>query len=281
MNDLSPEARALIAQALADDAGPSVDQQARVHRAVSRGAALAASIALTPAAAAGGASAAAGAGSAAAAGAASGSGVLASIGLAKVVSWVGVGFVGGALALGTTTVVQRADPAGPANPADPAGPRGRASLRVAAPAPSSTPFPEPPSFSDEASDPKPEAGRPRLSQAATTSSGKSTALAPRPSAAPLLGSPDARLERELALMVRVQDRLKAGDAPSALALLSEHRAQFGTGPLADEMLAAEVLARCQMGDVEQAARLGAVFLARAPGSPLAARVRNSCAGMGR
>ncbi|MEO7109908.1 MAG: hypothetical protein ABI183_05680, partial [Polyangiaceae bacterium] len=82
---------------------------------------------------------------------------------------------------------------------------------------------------------------------------------------------------ELELINRAQQALQAEDANEALALLNEHARRFPNGALAEERDAARVLALCGAGRQEDAATAGAAFLSAHPDSPLATRVRSSCA----
>jgi len=91
-----------------------------------------------------------------------------------------------------------------------------------------------------------------------------------------------RLERELRLLAAVQARLRQGQGESALALLDQQRDSSDTSQqLIEERLAAEVFAACAAGKRDRAKLAAKRFLALAPGSPLAFRVRSSCGGADR
>jgi RNA polymerase sigma-70 factor (ECF subfamily) len=71
--------------------------------------------------------------------------------------------------------------------------------------------------------------------------------------------------------------LHAGDAARALALFDQHARTYPNGLLSEERAAERVLALCDLGRHAEA-RLGAgEFLRQYPRSPLAARLRESCA----
>ncbi|MEO8875537.1 MAG: hypothetical protein ABI461_08120 [Polyangiaceae bacterium] len=82
---------------------------------------------------------------------------------------------------------------------------------------------------------------------------------------------------EVELIQHAQQALAANDASTALALLNEHARRFPNGALAEERDAARVLALCGAGRQADASAMGAAFLNRYPTSPLASRVRSSCA----
>lgn len=92
-------------------------------------------------------------------------------------------------------------------------------------------------------------------------------------------APDGEAQRgsvtaELALLAAAQRALRSGDAHEALALSQQHREQFARGALIEERAGIETLARCKLGQQPEAS--ARAFLARAPSSPLAARVRKEC-----
>jgi hypothetical protein len=81
------------------------------------------------------------------------------------------------------------------------------------------------------------------------------------------------IRAETALLRDADHALRTGNPRGALALLARHRARFPGGALAPERDAAELIARCQLGE------RGAADAARASrlSAPLAARVRAACA----
>jgi hypothetical protein len=87
------------------------------------------------------------------------------------------------------------------------------------------------------------------------------------------------LAEETALLASANAQLRAGDARRALALLDNYDRRYPGGMLREEVVATRVIARCQIGlSPDTAAKRGAdAFLRRHPTSPLAPRVRSSCA----
>jgi len=100
----------------------------------------------------------------------------------------------------------------------------------------------------------------------------------KPSSTTTIQSPALQTGAEVELIQRAQQALEAGDATAALVLLSEHARRFPNGALSEERDAARVLALCGAGQQDDAEQMGAAFLGRYPSSPLASRVRASCAG---
>jgi outer membrane protein assembly factor BamD (BamD/ComL family) len=94
-----------------------------------------------------------------------------------------------------------------------------------------------------------------------------------------VAAPANRLAEETALLAASNAELRAGDARRALALLKDYDRRYPAGVLREEVLATRVIARCQIGQAPDAAsrRAAEAFLARHPASPLAPRVRSSCA----
>jgi hypothetical protein len=89
---------------------------------------------------------------------------------------------------------------------------------------------------------------------------------------------DTTLSREAQGLAAVQRALRGSRAAEALALLDDQERQFPSGKLGQERQAARVIALCALGKVSAARSLAARFLAQQPNSPVAARLRNSCAG---
>jgi hypothetical protein len=92
-------------------------------------------------------------------------------------------------------------------------------------------------------------------------------------------APANRLAEETALLAASNAELRSGDARRALALLNDYDRRYPSGVLREEVLATRVIAGCQLGHAPDAAsrRAADAFLARHPASPLAPRVRSSCA----
>jgi hypothetical protein len=84
------------------------------------------------------------------------------------------------------------------------------------------------------------------------------------------------LGRELALLNDARVAL-GRDPQRALSLLVRHEREFATGLFVEERLALRVLALCRLGDQERAHREAEDFLRNHGASPLAARLRTSCA----
>jgi len=121
--------------------------------------------------------------------------------------------------------------------------------------------------------------------------GSSTATFPEPERrSPAAGArpgaetfPDeARRSSDLSLearaLSRVQRAVREGRSTEALILLDQQDRDFPQGELRQERVAARVVALCAAGKASEARALAASFLAQAPRSPLAARMRTICAG---
>ena len=99
-----------------------------------------------------------------------------------------------------------------------------------------------------------------------------TASSPKESAAP------SSLEEEVRLIRSATDRRHAGDPSGALDLLEEHARRFPAGVLADQRDVERIVALCDESAVAPAEERARAFFATRPNSPLAVRVRASCAG---
>jgi hypothetical protein len=86
------------------------------------------------------------------------------------------------------------------------------------------------------------------------------------------------LSLEARALSGVQRAVREGRSTEALALLDQQDRDFPQGELRQERVAARVVALCAAGKASEARALAASFLARAPRSPLAARMRTICAG---
>lgn len=86
------------------------------------------------------------------------------------------------------------------------------------------------------------------------------------------------LSREARALSVVQRAVRDGRSSEALALLDQQDRDFPQGELRQERVAARVVALCAAGRASEARALAASFLAQAPRSPLAARMRTVCAG---
>jgi hypothetical protein len=144
-------------------------------------------------------------------------------------------------------------------------------------APALAPTIEPSPVADPPDAPSPHASRPGAPGAASLPPGPPPAQPPQPpprSADPMSVADEARI------LASASSALAAGDGARALVLLDEHARAFPRGALLEERLGERVLALCEVGEVGAARRAGASFLAQYPESPLARRVRSSCAGAG-
>jgi hypothetical protein len=101
--------------------------------------------------------------------------------------------------------------------------------------------------------------------------------APRSSGAPSPPLPPTTLEAETRLVRSGVAALHAGDAARALALFEEHARVFPAGALAEERAAERVVALGDLRRCDEARAAASDFLRDHPHSPLAARVRESCA----
>jgi outer membrane protein assembly factor BamD (BamD/ComL family) len=72
------------------------------------------------------------------------------------------------------------------------------------------------------------------------------------------------------------EALRGGRPDRALEHLAEHAARFPDGELAESREVTHMIALCQTGEVAAARTSAARFLAHAPHSPYAARVRLIC-----
>lgn len=274
MSELRPSSRALLQRARASFS-PSEDDRARMDRALSveLGIALGASSvapAAIPGASAGGAS----AGGAAAAGSGTGAaGVGTTIGVAK---WAGaialtcaVG-AAGAVSIGSrshesvSTVTATTATAITASPSAHAPPIEVAPPPVQEAAPIETAAPSEPA---PAARPSPHVGPRRV------------AVAP-PSPPPRAAEPSTpnAVAEETRMLREANVALQAGDASRALGLLDTHGRSFPNGVLSEERSAQRVFVLCKLGRVAEARAEAARFAKASPDSPLAPRVRASCAG---
>jgi hypothetical protein len=159
-------------------------------------------------------------------------------------------------------------PAGPANnPPGPvvlASPVAVATTRIASPHASTTPVagPHPGSMDDVPGMPIAAVVAPKTQPTTLASiSGPATVAA------------ETRLLRD------ADAALRAGDATRALALVTEHAASFPSGVLSEERDAERIAVLCALGRNAQARESAMSFLRDHARSPLAARVRASCAAL--
>lgn len=96
-------------------------------------------------------------------------------------------------------------------------------------------------------------------------------------ATPKASTSNGPLRRESAVITQALRSLREGDADAALRAIDGLGSAQPTGPLAEERLAARVLALCAAGRTEDAKAAAADFLSRFPTSVQANQVRASCA----
>jgi len=248
MNELSFEAKALIAQARGAD-GPSAENRARVKRA------LVASLV--------GASATFGAGASVAAtglpAVAAGKSALTA---GTVAVWLGMGAALGTVASAPALIVRMVED-------EPQHATVALERRGPARAPESQ---------TTSVEPQPAALNPAAPSAPASDPGErraEAAAASAPSAAP--APAPSTLASETRLLEAAQRELASGRAASALSLLDEHARRFPAGALSEERTAARVLSLCALGRHEAARQAANAFLAASPRSPLIPRLRGSCA----
>ncbi len=82
------------------------------------------------------------------------------------------------------------------------------------------------------------------------------------------------MNAEITLLAQAQQALRARDGKEALRLARQHAENFPSGALYEERVGIEAIAHCVLGEREHPAVRA--FLARAPRSPLSARVRKEC-----
>lgn len=89
------------------------------------------------------------------------------------------------------------------------------------------------------------------------------------------GSP-SDLEGEIHLLERADADLRRGDPRAALVRLAEHAAKYPAGALREEREGVHVVALCRAGRESEGKAAAEQFLARAPRSALATRIRAAC-----
>jgi hypothetical protein len=98
----------------------------------------------------------------------------------------------------------------------------------------------------------------------------------RVTSAPAAAASSAGLEAEMRWVRGADAALRAGNTSAARALLDQHAREFPNGSLAEEREGLRVVAGCQGAASADGTRAAARFLARAPSSLLAGRVRAAC-----
>jgi hypothetical protein len=189
------------------------------------------------------------------------------MGLAKLATWGGIGFIAGATTLGVTVVAVDAVRPGPATalsssmaPKNASAPLQRGALAHSLPDESTEPSePELQGDSAETAPPRPAAD-------------------PMPSAlaSPPRNLPAEHLGGELPLIEQAQQALRQGNPQRAMSLLAEHERSFPNGTLAEERLAGKALALCQLGQTAASRQAADVLRRFNPHSPLWPRVAKAC-----
>jgi hypothetical protein len=256
MNDLSPEARALIRAAAS--ARPSSRDRARLR------AGLDAKLAIAVAASAAALTSSKAAASTAAASVAPAA-TAAAAGKAGVVGWLGKLVIGSAviagIGFGGREVVRAMHAPKPAITVPSAVAATASALAETAPPPKTA-------VEDVAAPEAPKAE-------AEPVPAKRPHRAARPD--PYEKMDAASIAEEVALLRKAQSALQAGDSAKSLDAIDELEANHASGVLREERQAARVLALCAAGRADEARALGRAFIAKHPKSIQAPRVRASCA----
>ncbi len=87
--------------------------------------------------------------------------------------------------------------------------------------------------------------------------------------------PDS-FDQERQLLQSADTALRDGMTGQAVSLLAEHAARFPQGMLSGEREGLRLVARCQSGGSQSAKQAAEAFVARAPKSPISRRVRAAC-----
>jgi hypothetical protein len=189
-----------------------------------------------------------------AASAATASGLAKSAGTAALLTWIGVGVVGGLVTVTTVAVVQSPEPKREAAATIAATAPVAPSAAPRTPAPSAEPAA--PSAAPVAAPEPPKTARPPASVEKQEASAK-------PSLADEVASLDA-----------ARAELASGNGAGALRALDEHDRRFVGGALGPEATVLRIEALALRGDRGSAAALARAFLAAHPRSPHAARIRS-------
>jgi hypothetical protein len=174
------------------------------------------------------------------------------------------------------TIADRSATSAPAPPSAPAATHAPAPSVAEMPGPSEGPG----AANDETETPAAEGLDDRASD---LGDGAAPEVAPAvpivsPPGAPASASgPGDGIADETALLDKAQTALREGRPDAALSALDEHGTQYGDGVLREERIGARILVLCRLGRVAEARAEAARFLQESPRSPVAARVRSSCA----
>jgi hypothetical protein len=128
------------------------------------------------------------------------------------------------------------------------------------------------------------AARPKRSSTASATAAPGVRAPPAPPVTSTASAPDAVVQlrhpgvaEELSLLAEARAALRDGDPERALALTQQYEQRFGEGALAEEALAARILALCALGRREQGRAAVAALERTAPNSPQLPRARAACA----
>ena len=110
-------------------------------------------------------------------------------------------------------------------------------------------------------------------------SARNTVIGSHPSSAPASAGANApnaadTLAEETSLLREADRALRAGNAQRVLSLLAEDAERFPRGALAPERAAEQMIARCQLGQID--AKTAQSYLAAHASSPFAARLADAC-----
>lgn len=103
-------------------------------------------------------------------------------------------------------------------------------------------------------------------------------VAAPPAPAPVAAPPALGIAEEVRLITAAREALRGHDGARALATLDEHQRRFPHAALATEATAVRILALCAQRRADEARILARSWFATAGQSPLAANLRQSCAG---
>ena len=113
-------------------------------------------------------------------------------------------------------------------------------------------------------------------RAVSSVSDKRAEVAPLERESPVVSPPS--LAAEAATLRKAHVARVSGDPARALSWLEDYARAWPLGALRDEASVERALALCALGRVDEARAVARGFLAAAPTSPLAARLRSSCSG---
>ncbi len=124
--------------------------------------------------------------------------------------------------------------------------------------------------------------QPSSAHASANPNGRTSVNATRPGSSTAGASPSSAaaatnadtLAEETSLLRQADQALRAGDAQHALSLLNEDAARFPHGMLGPERAAEQMIARCQLGQID--AKTAQNYVTAHASSPFAARLADAC-----